>query len=269
MPGEKTSHTQPYPKKPTPFDRQGLSLEDLIDFTPALREAALQIVRNYTYGPLFTPPSENGTIALPGALGGASWAGAAVDPGRGVLYVPSISGPAILQVRKGNGSQPAYRYTGLLQFGPDGPQGLPLVKPPYGRVTAIDLNTGEHLWMRPIGDGPTKHTALQHLNLPQLGWPYRSFVLLTKSLLFVAQEGRETGLRGISPRGNAIELETKILDPALLALDPSDGHLIAKIPLAANATGAPLTYMVGGKQYIVIPVGGASQPAELIGLSFR
>ncbi len=89
--GEKTSHTQPFPTKPAPFDRQGLSPEDLIDFTPALREAALQIVKKYAYGPLFTPPSENGTIALPGALGGASWAGAAVDPAKGVLYVPSIS----------------------------------------------------------------------------------------------------------------------------------------------------------------------------------
>ena len=179
-----------------------------------------------------------------------------MDPAKGVLYVPSISGPVILKVRKSDGRQPAYAYTGLLQFGPDGPQGLPLVKPPYGRVTAIDLNTGEHLWMHLIGDGPRNHPALRHLNLPQLGWPYRSFVLLTKSLLFVAQEGPVTGLRGISPRGNAIELETKILDPALLALDPNDGHPVAKIPLLANATGAPLTYTARGRQYIVIPAWG-------------
>ena len=165
--GEKTSRTQPFPTKPAPFDRQGLSPEDLIDFTPALREAALRIVKSYTYGPLFTPPSENGTIVLPGTLGGASWAGAAVDPARGVLYVPSISGPVILKVRKSEGIHAAYAYTGLLQFGPDGPEGLPLVKPPYGRVTAIDLNTGEHLWMRPIGNGPRNHPALQHLNLPR------------------------------------------------------------------------------------------------------
>ncbi len=86
-------------------------------------------------------------------------------------------------------------------------------------------------------------------------------------MLFVAQEGPVTGLRGISPRGNAIELETRVLDPALLALDPSDGHLIAKIPLPANATGAPLTYSALGKQYIVIPIGGASQAAELLALT--
>ncbi len=263
--GEKTSDTQPFPTKPGPFDRQGLTRDDLIDFTPELRERALQIVKDHTYGPLFTPPSENGTIALPGAWGGASWAGAAVDPAKGVLFVPSISGPAILKVSAGSHS--AYVYTGILQFGPDGPQGLPLVKPPYGRVTAIDLNTGEHLWMRPVGDGPRNHPALQHLNLPPLGWPYRSFVVLSKSLLFVAQEGPVSGLRGISPRGNAIELETKVQDPALLALDPNDGHLIAKIPLPGNATGTPLTFTARGKQYIVIPIGGASQPAELLALS--
>jgi len=123
--------------------------------------------------------------------------------------------------------------------------------------------------MRPVGDGPRDHPALQHLKLPQLGWPYRSFVLLTKSLLFVAQEGQVTGVRGISPRGNAIDLETKIVDPALLALDPKDGHLLAKIALPANATGTPLTYSARGRQYIVIPVGGASQPAELVALAIQ
>jgi quinoprotein glucose dehydrogenase len=186
------------------------------------------------------------------------------------MYVPSITGPVLLTVVKSsNLSQPDYDYTGTLQFGPDGPKGLPLFKPPYGRITAIDLNTGEHLWMRPVGDGPRDHPALQHLKLPQLGWPYRSFVLLTKSLLFVAQEGQVTGVRGISPRGNAIDLETKIVDPALLALDPKDGHLLAKIALPANATGTPLTYRARGRQYIVIPIGGASQPAELVALAIK
>jgi quinoprotein glucose dehydrogenase len=123
--------------------------------------------------------------------------------------------------------------------------------------------------MRAIGEGPRNHPALRHLGLPELGWSFRSFALLTPSLLFVAQEGPVTGVRGVSPRGNAIEIETGVQDPALLALNPQDGTLVAKIILPANATGAPMTYSAAGHQYIVVPIGGASQPAELIALSLR
>lgn len=117
-----------------------------------------------------------------------------------------------------------------------------------------------------MGDGPRNHPELQHLKLPQLGWPYRSFVLLTKSLLFAAQEGKVTGVR---VRGNSIDLETASVDPALLALDPKDGHLLAKITLPENATGTPLTYRARGRQYVVIPIGGASQAAELVALAIK
>ena len=205
--GERSSPTQPFPTKPAPFDRQGVTREELIDFTPELRQSAINLLKNHTYGGLFTPPAENGTITVPGVLGGASWAGAALHPEKGILYVPSITNPVLLTVRKSEGTQPP-PYVGLMQFGPVGPQGLPLLKPPYGRVTAIDLNTGEHLWMRAIGAGPKDHPALRHLDLPPLGWPHRIFVLLSKSLLFVAQEGAVAGIRGISPRGNAIEVQT-------------------------------------------------------------
>lgn len=266
--GEKASPTQPIPSKPEAFDRQGLTQDDLIDFTPQLRNAALEIVKHYDYGPLFTPPSEKGTISLPGTVGGASWAGAAVHPRKGVLYVTSVTKPAILTVRRstdGNG----YPFTGVLDFGPDGPQGLPLTKPPYGRITAIDLNTGAHLWMRAIGEGPRNHPAVRHLQLPELGWPFRSFALLTPSLLFIAQEGPVVGVRGLSSRGNAIEIETGVLDPALMALNAHDGKLVAKIILPGNATGAPMTYSIDGNQYIVVPIGGASQPAELVALTLR
>jgi quinoprotein glucose dehydrogenase len=266
---EQASPVQPFPTRPPPFDRQGLTPQDLIDFTPELRDAALAIVSQYDHGALFTPPSERGTIAIPGALGGASWAGAAVDPRRGILYVTSVTDPAILTVRKSGHASDDYPLTGVLRFGPDGPLDLPLVKPPYGRITAIDLNTGNHLWMRPIGDGPRNHRAVRHLQLPELGWPFRSFALLTSSLLFVAQEGPVIRVRGVSPRGNAIELETGVLDPALLALNPHDGKVVAKITLPGNATGAPMTYSVDGKQYIVVPVGGASQRAELVAVSLR
>ena len=179
--GERPSPTQPFPTKPAPFDRQGLTTEELIDFTPELRQSAIDVLKNHTYGGLFTPPAENGTITIPGVIGGASWGGAALDPNKALLYVPSVTNPVLLTARKSERTQPP-PYVGLMQFGPVGPQGLPLLKPPYGRVTAIDLNTGEHLWMRAIGDGPRDHPALRHLNLPPLGWPYRIFVLLSESL---------------------------------------------------------------------------------------
>ena len=94
--GERASPTQPFPSKPAAFDVQGLSEEDVIDFTPALKAEALEILSNYTYGPLYTPPSERGTLMVPGLIGGADWAGAAADPERSVLYVPSHTLPLSL-----------------------------------------------------------------------------------------------------------------------------------------------------------------------------
>jgi quinoprotein glucose dehydrogenase len=264
VPGEQTAPTQPFPTKPLPFEQQGITPNDVIDFTPELQRVALRILRKHTYGPLFTPPSTQGTITVPGIGGGASWSGAAVHPETGVLYVPSFTLPTILRVRKAAVGEGPYPYVGVVNW-LGGPQGLPLVKPPYGRITAINLNTGEHLWMRPVGEGPREHAALRHLHLPPLGWPRRSFPLLTKALLFVAQQGILRGL-GPSPRKNADELELQNHEAVLHAFDPDTGDLIARVPLPGNASGAPMTYMVDGKQFIVLPVGGAGQPAELVAL---
>ena len=140
------------------------------------------------------------------------------------------------------------------------------MKPPYGRITAIDLNTGEHLWMSPVGEGPRNHAAIRHLNLPRLGWDRRIFPLLTPSLLFAAQEGI-TWSRGDSPIGAASETNSRNADPVLRVFDPDNGEELAQIGLPGNATGAPMTYMAGGQQYIVVPVGGASQTAELVALT--
>jgi len=263
--GEKASRTQPFPSKPLPFEQQGITLDDLIDFTPDLQREARRILHKYEYGPLFTPPSERGTIVLPGVGGGASWSGAAVHPDTGVLYVTSFTLPTVVRIRKPEAGSSPYPYIGVVDFGPMGPQGLPLVKPPYGRITAIDLNTGEHRWMSTIGEGPRDHPALQHLKLPPLGWPRRSFPLLTKSLLFVAQQGILRGI-GLSPRRNALEVGLQTHEAVLRAFDPTTGRLIATIALPGNASGAPMTYMADGRQFIVIPIGGASQPAELVAL---
>ncbi len=263
-PREKSSPTQPFPSKPLPFDRQGLTHDDLIDFTPELRQMAIDIVEDYDYGPLYTPPSEKGTLVMPGIIGGGSWAGAAVDPDRGIIYIPSYTYPATITLKEREDAD--YAYTGELVLGLKGPRGLPLTKAPYGRITAIDLNTGDHKWMKPVGDGPRNHPTLRHLDLPPLGWAQRNFPLLTSSLLFAATQAQWDGL-GNSPRGNAIEVEFQDTNAFLWAFDPEDGRQIARIQLPSNAQGAPITYTAGGKQYIAIPIGGANQPAELIALS--
>src|SRR5262245_13724446 len=146
-PGERTSMTQPFPTKPPAFDRQGLQDDDVIDFTPELRAQALEVLKQWDRGPLFTPPSLRGAVQLPGNVGGADWGGAAVDPVSGMLYVPSLTSPIIDQLIPAdvNGGNMRYRRGGATGNLPT-LDGLPLYKPPYGRVTAIDLNTGTIAW---------------------------------------------------------------------------------------------------------------------------
>ena len=266
IPGEESSATQPFPTKPAAFDLQGLTPDDLIDFTPELRRAALEIIAGFEYGPLYSPPSEKGTLLIPGVLGGASWAGAAVDPESGRLYVPSVTCPNYVRVHRPPEPDSPFRYVGTLEFGPVGPQGLPLTKPPYGRMTAIDLNTGEHLWMVPIGEGPRNHPLLRNLDLPPLGWTFRNFPLLTRTLLFAAHQS-EWSVRGNSPRNNAAEVVSRKEAPFLWAFDKDDGRQLAEIPLPGSANGCPMTYIADGKQFIALAIGGASEPAELVALS--
>lgn len=266
VPGEKTSPTQPFPTKPAPFDRQGFSKDDVLDFTPELRAAGLEILERYNYGPLYTPPMVGKpTINMPGVAGGANWAGAATDPETGMLYVPSNTLPfAILMVPAG---MPHARRIGTYVPLPQ-VEGLPLTKPPYSRLTAIDLNTGEHKWMKPMGRWPAieGHPAFKDREMQPMGRPTRGHVLLTKTLLFVAQEG-VTQRVSATPDGHAIAGEFAIVDPMLRAHDKKTGAIVAEIALPRNAMGAPMTYEADGRQYIVVPTGGANLPAELIALA--
>ncbi|MBN8817555.1 MAG: PQQ-binding-like beta-propeller repeat protein [Sphingomonas sp.] len=257
MPGEKASPTQPVPQKPAPFDRQGMSEDQLIDFTPALRAEAVEILSHYVHGDIFTPPSvaggadgKLGTLYLPGWVGGANWTGAALDPLTGVLYVPSVTVPWI--------SRYNYRRPPESSLYMDGPQGLPMVKPPYGRITAIDLNSGDHLWMVPNGDGPRDHPAMKGLNLPQLGQAGRAAPLLTKSFLFLG-EGDMVGLSIPKLSGGNM----------FRAYDKKTGKVAWQIDLGAGTTAPPITYMFKGKQYIVVGVGGVDHPAELVAMSIE
>ncbi|MFN8058674.1 MAG: PQQ-binding-like beta-propeller repeat protein [Vicinamibacterales bacterium] len=265
VPGEWTAPTQPFPTRPAPFDRQGLTDDDLIDFTPELKAEAREIVAQWVVGPMFTPPSfeggapggKKGTMYLPGWVGGANWGGAAVDPETGRLFVPSVTFPWLGALVKGD-ARFAYRQTTKRldrEPGP-GPRGLPITKPPYGRITAIDLNTGDHVWMAANGDGPRHHPALEALHLPPLGQMGRVGPLLTKTLLF-AGEGSAVGL-SIPPGGGGRMFR---------AYDKATGAVVAELPLPAGVTGSPMTYLHAGIQYIVVAVADDGHAPELIALA--
>jgi quinoprotein glucose dehydrogenase len=262
VPGERTSPTQPFPTKPAPFDRQGVTEDDLIDFTPALKAEALRIASQFKMGPLYTPPivqgtgGKLGTLTVPHNQGAANWQSAAADPETGILYVPSVTNWWASALTEG-GERSDMRYIGRgTRVEP--PLGLPLIKPPWGRITAIDLNTGEHAWMVPNGQAPEyvrKHPALAGIDLSGAGNPERAPLLVTKTLLF---SGDGAGLFSSGPQGGGKKFR---------ALDKKTGQTIHEMDLPANETGLPMTYMAGGRQFIVVAVGAVGFPAELVALA--
>lgn len=253
--GERAAPTQPFPAKPAAYDRQGVTLDDLIDFTPELRAEAEELVSKWRLGPLYTPPGliegdggVGGTLMLPGILGGTNWEGGAFDPETGVLYVGSHTSPSIVGlVHDPEASEADYVLAGASARGP---QRLPLIKPPYGRITAIDLNTGDHLWMMPNGDTPQwieEHPALEGVEIGRTGKPTRAGILVTKTLV-LAGEGFGGG-------------------PTLWAYDKATGEILGAIDLPSSQSGLPMTYLHEGRQYVVFSVGGQGHPAELIALA--
>ena len=266
-PGEWISPTQPFPTKPLPFDRHGITEDDLIDFTDELKAEALEIAEPYILGEIYTPPSirgedatdTKGTLQLPGSVGGAEWGGAGFDPETGMLYIPSVTGAFAADLTPGNPDRMNVRFTRGTRAFPDGPRGLPLTKPPYGRITAIDMNTGEHVWMVPNGNGPRNHPAIEHLNLPPLGQPGRAMTLLTKSLLFVS-EGDPIMVR--TPPGAGEDA-----GKAFRAYNKDSGAVIWETIFPAGTNGSPITYMHDGKQYIVMPIGSLTHPGEWVALA--
>jgi len=321
VPGEKTSPTQPFPTRPAPFDRQGVSLDDLIDFTPELRAQAIEQVKAYKLGPIFTPPALStpdgpiGTLMLPADVGGANWPGGSFDPETNRLYIHShttvfslanvsqdlaMPGPTnfggLLRgaqpdprasageredepaagARGGRGGAGGAGGAGgnagrgaapAAQAAPGGArgggarggttvQGLPIIKPPYDRITAYDMNTGNILWQKTHSSTPDNiknNAALKGLDLPRLGQPGRTFigVLTTKSLVVAGEGGVHTNAQG----------QTVAL---LRAYDKSTGEDIpGEVNMPAKQTGSPMSYMHNGKQYIVISV-SAQNGAEIL-----
>ena len=276
--GEATSATQPIPTKPPAFDRQGIALDDLIDFTPALRNQALELVDKFTLGPLYTPPSpwieggNQGTLTLPNTWGAGNWNTGAFDPETGMYFAVSYTKTDNLGIAPTTSDSATMTHT-IAQGSPNAPaiQGIPLVKPPYGRVTALNMNTGELEWSVANGDGPRDHPLLRDLDLPPLGIPNRPAPLVTKSFLFVG-EGSDAVIGTVPGGSGAYDGPATGYDESwrwgtlFRAYDKSSGNTVFEIDLSAGTTGAPMTYMHEGKQYIVVAVSSRATEPEWIAL---
>jgi quinoprotein glucose dehydrogenase len=266
VPGERTSPTQPFPTKPPAFDRQGVSDADLIDYTPELKARARDIAKDFIIGPMFTPPSitteepgtNRGTLMLPGSWGAANWNTGAFDPDTGIYYAASASlpGPSNRAIKKMTNPEATMEYASVGTF-PD-IDGLPIIKGPYGRITALNLNTGTQVWMVANGDGPRYHPLLKALNLPPLGIPNRPAPLLTKTLLFLG-EGSNT-VSGTPQNDWSWGKKFR-------AYDKATGSVIAEMELPSGTTAGPMTYVLKGKQYIVVAIGARDHPAEYVALA--
>jgi len=297
VPGEWYSPTQPFPTKPPNYSRNGVSKDDLIDFTPAMRDQALTIISKYKIGPVFTPPVESkiegplATLTLGTASGGTNWPGASYDPETHTVYayacnacltpiglavspkelsdmryVAGMAGQEV-RMRAGPGENagadspmPARRFPAGAGGGGGGyvalnVQGLPLIKPPYGTISAINLHKGEIVWQIAHGETPDairNNAALKGLNLPRTGQTgYNVGTLVTKTLV-IAGEGQVTTTPD-HPRG-----------AMLRAYDKATGKEVGAVYMPAPQSGSPMTYMVNGKQYIIVAVSGGAYSGEYI-----
>jgi quinoprotein glucose dehydrogenase len=274
VPGEWYSPTQPFPTKPPAFDLQGISINDLIDFTPQLRAEAVQLVSKYKLGPMFTPGVVSkfegplATLTAATAGGGSNWPGGSYDPETHIAYVSSQTTVTAIGLVPGGTRSDIMYISGQARDpkatapapgggGPGGGltvEGLPLLKPPYGRITAIDLNKGEIAWRVAHGDTPDNirnNPALQGMNIPRTGRPGQAGTLVTKTLLVAGEKGVVTmadGRRGAYLR----------------AYNKATGADAGKVYIPAPQSGSPMTYMLNGKQYIVVAISGQGYNAELV-----
>jgi quinoprotein glucose dehydrogenase len=295
VPGEWYSPTQPFPTRPPAYDRQGVSVDDLIDFTPELRAEAVKLVSRFKLGPLFNPAVVStvdgflGALELPSMNGGTNWPGGSFDPETHTLYVSSqtiisqlglvppsdpgidlnyVQGSALTGMRRAGGTgsaagadAPASAAAWTPADGQGGAppllvQGLPLVKPPYGRITAIDLDKGDIRWQIAHGETPDvirNHPALKGRDTARTGQPGYAGTLVTKTLLIAGETGYTITRSG---RG-----------AMLRAYDKARGKDVGAVFMPAPQSGSPMTYMFNGKQYVVVAVSGGNYSGEL--LAFR
>lgn len=257
IPGEILSPTQPFPTKPAPYDMQGLTEDDLIDFTPELREQAIEAISTFETGPLFQPPlhrdnemGKQAALWCPGDIGGVNIDGpAAADPTSGVLFVTSRKGctnrimapaqerDAMLELPTGTTFTD---YAPLRSALVRGPQGLPLFKPPFSRITAIDLNSGDHLWWIPVGETPERiknHPALEGIDVGNTGSGTVALMTVTDTMLMYA---------------SAMSDGT----PALFAVNKATGEQLGKVAVPAASRYGMMNYQHEGKQYVMLQTGG-------------
>lgn len=265
LPGEKLSPTQPFPTRPLPYDLQGLTEDDLIDFTPELRREALENVKNYKIGPIFNAPIQvdhpSGKRSFVLCPNGATniYGPTSADPETGVLYVSSNTGCRSENMVPGQvmDEPDDPKTTGktlsdwVVSNRGDfhGPSGLPIFKPPYSRITAIDMNTGEHLWQIPNGDTPDfikNHAALKGIDLPNTGVTSHPVTLVTKTLLIHAE--------GSAGR------------PVLRAIDKKTGKRVGTVEIPAQGQYGMMSYLHDGRQYLVAQIMGRRYPGSLVAL---
>jgi len=279
VPGEWYSATQPFPTKPPAFERQGVSIDDMMDFTPELRAEDVKLASLYKLGPIFTPPvaskweGPRAMLMLPSTTGGANWQGGSYDPDTGIMYIfsntgitdiglvnnPQLSDMNFIRGTAPNPNAPPPSSTAGGGGGEGGGpalniQGLPLVKPPYGRITAIDLNKGEMVWQIAHGETPDNirnHPALKGLKIPRTGRQGRIGTLVTKTLLIAGEGGFFT-----TPSGQRGAM--------LRAYDKANGQEVGSVYMPAPQTGSPMTYMLNGKQHIIVSIGGGGYSSEFI-----
>jgi quinoprotein glucose dehydrogenase len=257
VPGEKPFPTQPFPTRPPPFTDAGMSFDDAFDLTPELKAAAQTALRRFRLGPLYTPPSLRGTVQRPGINGGANWGSAAANPEAGVLFVlssnvidvnrvvPNRGGDALIDVdytHVGNGFSYDEAAAGRKTFA----DGLPLNKPPYGHLTAIDLNEGSIRWRVPFGEGSPAlraHPALKGVTLP-------------------ARLGTQGNTGPIATAGGLLFIGGG--DPYLYAFDAATGREVWRTPTARRTSGNPMTYRTrSGRQFVIIATGGGTDAAMM------
>jgi quinoprotein glucose dehydrogenase len=259
LPGEVSAPTQPFPTLPEPFEPQGVTPDNLNNLTPEIYSEAKRIASGYTTGPLFTPPSEltdtnKGTLFAPASVGGANWQGAVADPESGILYVSSTSSAGVIAMIS-DPDRSNMRFVAAREE-LSGPFGLPLLRPPWGRITAIDLRTGKKLWVMANGDTPVgirNHEKLQGVDLPRTGHDDRAGLLVTKALLFA---GEGSGLYVATQGGTKFRAHDKLT-----------GEILAEVELGVRQSGIPMTYALNGEQYIVVAGGAPNHAGELVALT--
>lgn len=268
-PGEWYSPTQPFPTKPAPYSRNGVTLDDILDFTPALKEQGVTIASRFKLGPIFTPPAVSkpggplATLANGPTNGGTNWPGGSYDPETHMLYVGASNySPAILGLTPPRADQSDMMMVQGMAPQPAGSpggrgitvQGLPLFKPPYGTITAFNMDKGEIAWQIPHGDTPDairNHEALNGLSIPRTGQPGTAGTLVTKTLVIAG----DLQVTTVPPRARGAMLR---------AYEKATGKEVGGVLMPAPQSGSPMTYMVSGRQYIVVAVSGGAYSGEYI-----